>query len=452
MFLKIKENLNSKIVIKKKFILLFAILIFNPQLNSEISTDINPEAIQNKIIITEKSDYSIYLNNKYAGLTSREVKMYLNKTQISENIFRFSGEAFVLQKTQKDAVIQALPLDTILPIDFTFDTSPANVLQNPFQPQKYSKDNGYPILRNFPNLPNRKFKKEDIGKKWEGTGTVVVKPKQDKSSVRIPVISEFEYKGMVKYQDKDVHHIYAASGIRYKHTDSIGDIDMMKSEGGRKTDIYLDENNKPVFIREKIEEQFFYSNGDTIKHRGFILHFYSDSPNSNNGTNTDQEIGLAAYLPENTKPELNNTQTKPAFTQSEKNNNEKKKIIPNENFDVRRNERGTVINLKNLNFEADKAILLAGEDKKLDEIAKILKEINASFFFVEGHTADIGNYAEQKKLSFDRARTIVAELIKRGVPADKLIYNGAGGTKPIADNNTDEGRTENRRVEITIME
>jgi outer membrane protein OmpA-like peptidoglycan-associated protein len=56
------------------------------------------------------------------------------------------------------------------------------------------------------------------------------------------------------------------------------------------------------------------------------------------------------------------------------------------------------------------------------------------------------------ELSIERAQRMVEELVRRGISADRFIYKGWGGTRPIGDNSTNDGRSLNRRVEITILE
>jgi outer membrane protein OmpA-like peptidoglycan-associated protein len=56
------------------------------------------------------------------------------------------------------------------------------------------------------------------------------------------------------------------------------------------------------------------------------------------------------------------------------------------------------------------------------------------------------------ELSIERAQRMVEELVRRGISADRFIYKGWGGTRPIGDNSTNDGRALNRRVEITILE
>ena len=70
----------------------------------------------------------------------------------------------------------------------------------------------------------------------------------------------------------------------------------------------------------------------------------------------------------------------------------------------------------------------------------------------ECHTASTGNPNGERELSIERAKSIASELAKRGVDKGRFICKGQGGTKPIADNGTTEGKARNRRVEITILD
>ena len=394
----------NRTFVKKLFLICF---LFSFCLNLLLGQE---DLSQGKILITERADYSVYIYGKYAGLTSRETRLYMSETRLSnEEAYLYEGEAFVLQKTRKDGLKAALPIDSILPISFKFiPEQDEEDIENPYQPQIFDEDSGYPLLRNFPILPETAFTPDDIGKTWEGKCTVVVRPKPEKTAVRIPVNAGFKYKGKTLLNGQSVHHVEAAFGLRYKHSDMLGDEELMSSEGGRKTDIYLDDINRPILIREKIDEEFFYADGKKIKHRGFLLHFYSYTVRA--------------------------------------------EIKPNKDFEVAKTKRGTMLRLKNLQFEPDRAVLLKGEEAKLDEIAKILKKSESEFFFVEGHTADVGKPEDEKNLSQERAKTVIEKLVKMGIPAEKFIYQGAGGTKPIAPNGTEEGRAQNRRVEITIID
>ncbi|MDI1447414.1 OmpA family protein [Polyangium sp. 6x1] len=94
--------------------------------------------------------------------------------------------------------------------------------------------------------------------------------------------------------------------------------------------------------------------------------------------------------------------------------------------------------------------LTPASEVSLDELAKVLVENKAVFKRVSliGFTDGWGAAATNKKLSTDRAAAVRDGLIQRGVPADLLISEGKGGENPIANNNTPQGREDNRRIEI----
>ena len=115
-------------------------------------------------------------------------------------------------------------------------------------------------------------------------------------------------------------------------------------------------------------------------------------------------------------------------------------------------EAGIRLTIQNLQFKADSAELLPGEEKRLDQIAEILRLAEGAQFLIEGHTADTGYEAGEMKLSKERADSIAAALTKRGIGSERFICKGSGGKKPIASNDTAEGKALNRRVEITILD
>jgi outer membrane protein OmpA-like peptidoglycan-associated protein len=100
---------------------------------------------------------------------------------------------------------------------------------------------------------------------------------------------------------------------------------------------------------------------------------------------------------------------------------------------------------------ADQATILPSERGRLDSIAEALGSIGERTIKAVGHTADVGTAESQYELSIERAKTIIDEMVKRGIPAERFIYEGKGGTEPIAPNDTEEGRAQNRRVEFIIL-
>jgi Outer membrane protein and related peptidoglycan-associated (lipo)proteins len=81
----------------------------------------------------------------------------------------------------------------------------------------------------------------------------------------------------------------------------------------------------------------------------------------------------------------------------------------------------------------------------------VLKAFPSTNVSVEGHTDNTGEPAVNKKLSEDRAASVKAALIDKGVPADQVTSVGCGAEKPVASNDTEQGRLKNRRVEITLQ-
>lgn len=115
---------------------------------------------------------------------------------------------------------------------------------------------------------------------------------------------------------------------------------------------------------------------------------------------------------------------------------------------------GMEINIENLNFLADSSELISGEESRLDAIAESLKEVTKDGGFtilVEGHTASVGKPNGEMNLSIERARTIISQMVSRGVQQNLFSYRGFGGTAPIADNSSAEGRAKNRRVVINVV-
>ena len=87
----------------------------------------------------------------------------------------------------------------------------------------------------------------------------------------------------------------------------------------------------------------------------------------------------------------------------------------------------------------------------LDDLAMTLNEYNQTIIEVAGHTDSVGDAAYNQNLSEQRAATVANYLAGRGVMRDRMITSGAGETRPIASNDTEAGRAQNRRVEITLV-
>ena len=101
-------------------------------------------------------------------------------------------------------------------------------------------------------------------------------------------------------------------------------------------------------------------------------------------------------------------------------------------------------------FAFDSAKLTPAAEATLDTVVEKLRGADVLAIKVDGHTDSVGSDAYNQGLSERRAASVVDYLISQGVPAQKLSSQGLGESKPMADNDTDAGRAQNRRVEIHV--
>lgn len=102
-------------------------------------------------------------------------------------------------------------------------------------------------------------------------------------------------------------------------------------------------------------------------------------------------------------------------------------------------------------FNTNSAEIKIESYSELDKIADLLNRNPEVFVGIEGHTDNIGTEAINLPLSKNRAKSIADYLIKKGIKANRVHSNGYGSSRPVADNNTEEGRQQNRRVEIKTI-
>jgi len=113
---------------------------------------------------------------------------------------------------------------------------------------------------------------------------------------------------------------------------------------------------------------------------------------------------------------------------------------------------GESVVLKNIFFESAKAELLSRSDVELDRLITLLLNNPGLKISVQGHTDNVGADAYNQALSENRARVVYEYLLSKGINKDRLSYLGFGKTKPIAANDTEEGRSQNRRTEFVVIE
>ena len=136
-----------------------------------------------------------------------------------------------------------------------------------------------------------------------------------------------------------------------------------------------------------------------------------------------------------------------------KNVQEKISDLGLENISVSKTEQGLKISLENIGFLADSAVLENSEKEKLLKIGMILDSYPDNDLLVSGHTARVGSEESCQLLSEKRASAVASFLIENKIRAENHIFTRGFGSKiPASTNATEEGRSKNRRVEITILD
>ncbi len=118
---------------------------------------------------------------------------------------------------------------------------------------------------------------------------------------------------------------------------------------------------------------------------------------------------------------------------------------------VRQGDNITLNMPGNITFATDSANITSGFYPILNQVAGTLKEYNQTVVQVAGFTDSTGTDAYNQALSERRATSVSNYLQSQGVGSNRLVTKGAGENYPIASNDTESGRAQNRRVEITLV-
>ena len=102
-------------------------------------------------------------------------------------------------------------------------------------------------------------------------------------------------------------------------------------------------------------------------------------------------------------------------------------------------------------FAFDSAELSGQAEENITELAATLKDYEDTNILIEGHTDNIGSESYNQELSEERAASVGDELKTLGVNSSRITEVGYGEEQPVADNSTEEGRRQNRRVEVAIF-
>ena len=369
--------------------------------------------------IVERSDWRRYDNGKYTGLVRNEVRASIVPLEKTSASAFYRGNFFVLQSTLRDMRHSAQAVDAIVPVSFEITRSGSIEIEN---------ERGYPMMRCFPSLPDNSVTR---GMKWRAPGRRAIDPFNMGQAVVIPFTAEYEYRGTELYNGILVHRLFALYGFNYGSP--VEPHPYVRVMGSHRVDILVRaEDGLTVFMRDELSDIYTMSDGSKIEFRGFTLTFNTSLvplDRSREISRIEESLKIEPEKPEIDTPDLK---------------------VPD--IDLTPVPEGIKLTIRNIRFIADSSLFLPSEIPRLDLIAQALKQIHGRTFLVEGHTASTGQPANEMQLSIERAISTINELVKRGISADRFIYKGWGGTRPIDDNATDAGRSANRRVEITILE
>ena len=113
-------------------------------------------------------------------------------------------------------------------------------------------------------------------------------------------------------------------------------------------------------------------------------------------------------------------------------------------------KEGIKVKIENLFFATNKTYILPQSEQSMSDLANFLTENQGVTIHITGHTDAVGTDEANQILSEGRANAVKADLVKRGIAGERITTEGKGEKEPVANNDTEEGRALNRRVEFTI--
>jgi outer membrane protein OmpA-like peptidoglycan-associated protein len=123
-----------------------------------------------------------------------------------------------------------------------------------------------------------------------------------------------------------------------------------------------------------------------------------------------------------------------------------------ENLQLRETESGVVVTLGDVLFASGQAQLVEGGRSSLEEVVDLLQTEPDKKIRVEGHTDSRGDSDANLLLSAQRAQAVLEALVSLGVASDRITASGMGEDFPIASNEDEDGRAQNRRVDVILLD
>ncbi len=327
-----------------------------------------------------------------------------------------SGQKYESKHTLKESVIG---LDSIT-------SNPVLVTVNVLPQEDAAKNQStVPNLRSVPSFPRNSV---DPGSTWTAPAVVTYDLSKfgldEPLKLEVPV--QYRLLGMVEREGRSYHHIKAEwfpfLVLAQKDAKRSG---ITRMSGSSLMDLYWDNRaGSPKVVNLTEEIQYRFADNTSLLYR----------------RETNEEFKTVTDI---VREKIIKQLTEQIATQ---------KIA---DVEVKQSNEGIVLSVENIQFEAESAVLTAGERTKLTNIGKILANLKDRKLSVIGHAANPAgsNEEELMTLSASRAKSVADFLVESGIRQEgSMVSSGMGGTKPIASNDTPEGRKKNRRVEIVILD
>lgn len=261
----------------KRFIL---VLIFSFPCFFSFSQSIQIKYSGNRgYTLVERANLRRYVNGKYSGLTSREVRSFisaaddLSGASYSSPIKAqyYSGNFYVMEETLRNSKSVAAGIHKAIPSVFSIDSDGQ---------MKMIEDNGYPSFRSFPSYTAGNLK---AGDSWKAKAERAADPLNKGVFTRMPIQVLYTFSGEEVYNGEKVYRIKAIWQTNYGfsnfYKDPQGDDSLEKATGGHKADIIVRKSTgEAILINDSVDETFFYSGGTQVAFKGTITLFTEYPP------------------------------------------------------------------------------------------------------------------------------------------------------------------------------
>lgn len=125
--------------------------------------------------------------------------------------------------------------------------------------------------------------------------------------------------------------------------------------------------------------------------------------------------------------------------------------LANTGVSVTRQGDSIILNMPgNITFPTDQSSINGNFYETLNSVVLVLKEFDKTYVNIDGHTDSTGSAQHNQQLSSARANSVSQYFASQGIDYSRLNARGFGSSRPIADNSTENGRQQNRRVEVTL--